>query len=190
MAAYYYPMYPADFLPPLVDHVHERPHPHRNLLQVLTRQSQHEPEPNQPDVDIRDAFTEYLIEVDVPGVEDAKSISVVWSSNRHLVISGTIKRPHSKGFKHVTTASTTGTRDAEGIWQAPVNDKTSAQEDPHFPTLLVNERRIGPFRRYFNFPVDMDMEKLEAKLTAGVLNIKIPKKVDDGGKAGKAEILS
>lgn len=56
------------------------------------------------------------------------------------------------------------------------------------PYLLSGERRIGTFRREFHFPVDVDMEHLEAKSEAGLLRVKVPKKIHSFPKgSGKIE---
>ena len=59
------------------------------------------------------------------------------------------------------------------------------------PWLILGERRIGSFRREFNFPVDVDMEKLSAKLEAGLLTIKVPKRINSYPRgSGKLKIVS
>ena len=74
----------------------------------------------------------------------------------------------------------TGTRDAHGNWKGP---------QLHEPELLAGERRIGPFRRHFTFPEEVDMEKLVAKLDAGLLNIRVPKKGLTAVKTGKVNVI-
>ena len=59
------------------------------------------------------------------------------------------------------------------------------------PWLILGERRIGSFRREFSFPVDVDMEKLSAKLEAGLLTIKVPKRINSYPRgSGKLKIVS
>jgi HSP20 family molecular chaperone IbpA len=157
---------------PIVDHPHERTHQHRNLLSYLAHQKpQPEAHPNYPDVDVRDAFTEYLIDIEVPGIKAASEISVQWTTSRSLVVSGSCERPGSKDKKEQPqqprTYSVTGSRDEHGDWKAP--------DDASEPYLLIGERRIGPFRRHVNFLVDVETEKLSAKLEAGLLSLRVPK---------------
>lgn len=176
--AYYF--YAYDFPPPIVDHMHQRPHQHRNLFQYLTHQKPRpEDYPNQPDVDIRDAFTEYIIHVEVPGIKDSNSINVTWTTSRSLVISGSVKAPESGPIRTDKPDDPTGTRDAHGTWNEPPS---------HEPELLIGERRLGPFRRHISFPEEVNMEKLTAKLEAGLLTIRVPKKGVSAAKSGKVDV--
>jgi HSP20 family molecular chaperone IbpA len=166
--SYYY--YGYEFPPPIVDHVHQRTHQHRNLFQYLTHQNPRpEDYPNRPDCDIRDAFTHYFVDVEVPGVKNPKDITVVWTSTRSLVVSGSIEAPDTAYTTTVTVKpeNVTGTRDAEGDWK---------ERAPHEPELLIGERKMGPFRRHFTFPEEVNMEMLAARLDAGLLRIRVPKK--------------
>jgi HSP20 family molecular chaperone IbpA len=167
----------SDFSPPFVDHLHERPVSHQSLLQYLLR---HRPQPQstitQPDLDIRETEHEYIIDVELAGVSDKNAINVEWTSSRSLVVSGNIGRPSIPDDKPTDSAPETsakmsiGARGAAGEW-TPAPDTQS-------PTvvLVVAERKVGPFRRHFNFPVDVDTHKLKAMLKSGLLTIKVPKK--------------
>jgi len=170
----------SDFAAPIVDHLHERQHRRQSLIQYLThRKANLSPIINQPDVDIRDADKEYFIDVELPGVGNKEAITIEWTSNRDLYISGDVDRPsipedsigHDVHKKSVTAE--TGTRDTTtGEWIPP--------RDPHpkKPTLLAAERKVGPFRRHFTFPLEVDMEQLKAKLDNGLLVIRVPKRVN------------
>jgi HSP20 family molecular chaperone IbpA len=150
--AYYY-----DIPPPLVDHLHERPHQHQNLIQYLAhRPPRPEDHPNQPDVDFRDATKEYLIEIEVPGTKKPSEITVSWTGSRSLLLTGNTLRPD---------------------YGSPENTQIEdVQLQPHAGKahLLVGERRVGPFRRYVNFPTDV--ENVSVTLEAGLLKIRAPKK--------------
>jgi len=176
---------PTDFsAAPIVDHIHERPH-HQNLFQYLARRKANLTAITNPDLDIRDTDKEYFIDIELPGVGDKDAIKIEWTSNRDLSISGEIDRPSipddSDGHAGQRKQSETGTRTAEGDWIPP--------RKPHSgkPTLLTAERKVGPFRRHFTFPVEVDMEKLKAKLDNGLLVIRVPKKPNAYG-SGRVNI--
>jgi HSP20 family molecular chaperone IbpA len=60
---------------------------------------------------------------------------------------------------------------------AAENSKVEEEQPVQSPGgvhLLVGERKIGPFRRYINFPTDV--ENVSVTLEAGVLKIRAPKK--------------
>ena len=44
------------------------------------------------------------------------------------------------------------------------------------PTILLSERQIGPWRRTFTLPDDVEMQELKARLDGGLLRIDLPKK--------------
>jgi HSP20 family molecular chaperone IbpA len=170
--------YPPDLNPPIVDHLHTRHQPHPSLLQYLAHRNPYlKPAINQPDLDLRDTESEYVIEVELPGITDKNAIKIEWTSSRSLSIIGNIDRPvipdntSSTATLEKMTKSSTGTRGADGEWIPP------SDAQPQRQMLMVAERKIGPFQRHFNFPVDVDVENLKAKLEAGLLTIRVPKKV-------------
>jgi len=168
--AYYY--YGYDFPPQIADHLHQRNHQHQTFLQYLTNQKPRpEDYPNQPDVDIRDAFTEYIVDIEVPGIKNPHDIKVSWTSSRSLLVSGNVVRPE---IGHPAAG-----KDAH---------EEGKEHHVHEPELLVRERRLGPFRRHFTFPDEVDMEKLVAKLDAGLLTIRVPKKGLTAVKSGKVDV--
>lgn len=150
--AYYY-----DMPPPLVDSPHERHHQHQSLVQYLARRHPRpEEHPNQPDVDFRDAIQEYLVEVEVPGIKKPDEIHVAWTGTRSLLLTGSVARPDYGAPENAEVEEEKSEPRAGGIH------------------LLVGERKVGPFRRYINFPTDV--EDVSVTLEAGVLKIRAPKK--------------
>lgn len=187
MAALYAHPY-AYYEPPfeLVDHPHERLHQHNTFLGAMTRRRPDQKAyPNHPDVDISDAIGYYLIELELPGIKDASAIALNWTSCRSLVVAGNSNRSWelkptsdtesaSKGEKEKIDA----TNEVELKTRAPTDARAKTDgRNAHLPPyLVIGERRIGSFRREFHFPVELDVEKVEAKLEAGLLSIKLPKK--------------
>jgi len=171
--AYYY-----DLPPPIVDHPHERTHQHQSLLQYLARRHPRpELHPNAPDLDVRDAPGEYLVEIEVPGLKEPKEVHVSYTSDRSILVVGNITRPDYGYPADESPAQTTEPT------TAPATKEATAGLPPHGPYLLVGERRIGPFRRYINFP--SDVENITVKLDAGVLKIRAVKKpVKEGELVG------
>lgn len=162
--AYYY-----DLPPPLVDNPHERHHQHQSLVQYLARRHPRpEEHPNQPDVDFRDAISEYLIEVEVPGIKKPDEVVVSWTGSRSLLLTGDVKRPD-----YGTPANATV-------------EEEQTEQHPGGVHLLVGERRVGPFRRYINFPTDV--ENVNVTLEAGVLKIRAPKKGFSEASATKVDV--
>ena len=44
------------------------------------------------------------------------------------------------------------------------------------PTVLLSERKVGPWRRTFTLPEDVEMKELKARLDGGLLRIDLPKR--------------
>jgi HSP20 family molecular chaperone IbpA len=107
-------------------------------------------------VDFRDAIKEYLVEVEVPGTKKPSELTVSWTGSRSLLVTGNVVRPD---------------------YGSPDNAEVEEEkEKPHAGGihLLVGERRVGPFRRYINFPTDV--ENVSVTLEAGLLKIRAAKK--------------
>jgi hypothetical protein len=44
------------------------------------------------------------------------------------------------------------------------------------PTVLLSERKLGPWRRTFTLPDDVEIQELKARLDGGLLRIDLPKR--------------
>jgi len=54
------------------------------------------------------------------------------------------------------------------------------------PTILLAERKTGPWRRTFTLPEDVEMKELKARLEGGLLRIDLPKRSIEESDAGKS----
>jgi HSP20 family molecular chaperone IbpA len=190
----------AYYEPPLllVDHPRERLHQHNTFLGVVARKNPDQKAyPNHPDVDISDAVCHFLIELEVPGIKDADSIALNWTSRRSLVVAGSSFRSWEPDTSadYRTTSNGDGARktaDRVDLDASVLNDsklKNDNVNDELPPFLVIGERRIGSFRREFHFPVDIVVEKVEAKLEAGLLRVSVPKKSHmDSKGVGKVRV--
>jgi HSP20 family molecular chaperone IbpA len=177
----------AYYEPPLqlVDHPRERLHQHNTFLGVVARKDPDQKAyPNHPDVDISDAIGYYLIELEVPGTKSADSIALNWTSWRSLVVAGSSFRSWEldTGANPSTTSNGhragggAGGRDLDAEALKDSKFRNDGVNDHLLPFLVIGERRIGSFRREFHFPMDIVVEKVEAKLEAGLLRVRVPKK--------------
>lgn len=169
--------YGGDYLSlPFVDRPHERHHQHRTFLQHMARHNPPpEENPNRPDVDIRDFITEYLVDIEVPGVKDTSEVTVKWTSTSSFVVIGTVERPTWGKQKQGTKEQ----QPAAPVVASPEKDMNGNshasgryQQDE---SLVVGERRLGAFRRYVNFPIEVESGGVTAKLEAGLLSLRVPK---------------
>jgi HSP20 family molecular chaperone IbpA len=167
------PLFGYDAPPTFADHPHAREHQHMTYLQYLARKEPDQKNhPNYPDVDIRDAISHYLIELECPGVKDPTDIQCQWTSQRRLTVSGTTTRPeyvpHNDAESLVLMPGVCREKDIPAL-------KDSERERPVY--VVLGERRIGSFRRLFTFPVEVEHESMTARLEAGLLRIKVMKKL-------------
>jgi len=144
---------------PITDHPHQRLHQHQTLLQHLAGKAPTPyVNPNYPDVDLIEDVDHYLIEIELPGVKRPEDVSCKWTSTTSLIVYGVIHRA------------------GDGNDTSQANGDTEDDLNKNGPCLVVGERRIGTFSRRFHFPTSVSMEDMKAKLEAGLLTIKIPKK--------------
>jgi HSP20 family molecular chaperone IbpA len=113
-------------------------------------------------VDVRETKSHFYADVEIAGVEDKESITVQWTSPRTLLVEVTIPRPDVEPWD-----SKTGDNKA-------VSDEKKGEEGV---TLVTGERRIGKLLRVLMFRSEVDAKALQAKLSAGLLRIKVPKRI-------------
>lgn len=168
------PLYYYETPQELADHPHQRTHQHNTLLGVLSRRGPDQKAyPNHPDCDISDNLSHYIVNLEVPGVKDPKSIGLNWISWRTLVITGTIERPWERAQQ---LAPADAPKDEVALEQARNGHKAakkpidSGDYDGELPPwLILGERKIGFFRRELHFPVcSFLLRGLETELTLSI----------------------
>jgi len=130
----------------------------------------YEREVHTPHSDIRETAEKYYIDVELPGCGDKDKFTLKWTNKKTLLVVAEIKRPVVEGEteeqKPEGESSKVGTADNN----APYCDVGCPV---HY---IERERKIGTFARAFNFYVDVDHDKIDAKLHHGLLSIVLPKK--------------
>jgi HSP20 family molecular chaperone IbpA len=104
--------------------------------------------------------SDYFADIEIPGVENKEIITVQWTTPHTLLIEATISRLQVEDWDARADGAKTesGDKRNEGV------------------TWITSERRIGKLVRILMFPTDVDMRALQAKLVAGLLRIKVPKR--------------
>ncbi|ETI21820.1 hypothetical protein G647_05889 [Cladophialophora carrionii CBS 160.54] len=149
-----------------------------------------------PPTDIRETLATYHIEIEVAGVTDKEAIVVQWLSPHTLLVQGVASRPANIGL----TDQDEGKRIWEGkegegwatesghakkpeptdggpLMRTPSRETVEAEYlADTTPTILLSERKIGPWRRTFTLPEDVEMRELKARLEGGLLRIDLPKR--------------
>lgn len=155
---------------------------------------------HNPKADVRETASKFYIEVELPGLEHKSDLVLKWLSTRSILVSCDLRRKsieEEKGSDENTKVSNTEVGPgavqnkpaSDGFKAAPANSETKGAADDSPSTkkpedhehkhpfhLTVGERNIGHNSRAFHFPVDVEREKMTAKLAAGLLRLEVPKR--------------
>jgi HSP20 family molecular chaperone IbpA len=163
---------------PIVDHIHAR---HWGFHWPINNAHKLDQVIFYPDVDVRDYKTGYAIDMELPGLDDKRSVKVEWISKHDIVISGLLARPSLPAAMSHGTANGLQTKTTEFATVSSKNDKPA-------PMLLVGERRAGNFCRKFHLPMEVDAANLRARLEDGLLKIRVDKVKTDQRTSGQTQI--
>jgi len=148
----------------------------------------------QPKFDVREEKENYLLNGELPGIEQ-KDISIEFTDSQTLVIKGRTEREYSSGTPNAIEGSGQQGRITEGgdhaYHKATVEDegaegqkengtsstevvKQKEAEEPKY-RYWVSERSVGEFHRSFTFPGRVDQDAVKASLKNGILSVVVPK---------------
>ncbi|EXJ77432.1 hypothetical protein A1O3_09658 [Capronia epimyces CBS 606.96] len=150
-----------------------------------------------PATDIRETMRAYHIEIETPGVTDKNDILVQWLSPHTLLVQGDIRRPRNIGLLDPNLDPADRVWEGQGDGWAQESGHARQQDEDDggplqrtlsretieaqlradaIPTVLLAERKLGPWRRTFTLPEDVEMKELKARLEGGLLRIDLPKR--------------
>lgn len=143
-----------------------------------------------PKFDVKENKDSYELHGELPGVEQ-KNISIEWTDNNTLTISGKHEHVREEGRRPTTIEAGEGQKKIESH-QPTVEDETAestnkdsqvakqsdqqqiTKEEPK-QRYWVSERSVGSFHRSFAFPARVDQDAVKASLKNGILSIVVPK---------------
>lgn len=134
---------------------------------------------HSPPVDIRETATDFYLDLELPGVADSSSVNIQWTSSRTFVVEGSITRPGIEGESASAGPSNATNGQAKATEEKPADSSTNTAA--HDNDIILSERLTGKYVRNFDFPVDVDIKGMKAKLEAGLLRIRVPKKKTEKG---------
>jgi len=147
-----------------------------------------------PSFDITETPQAYVLEGELPGMSDKKSVDIEFTDHQTLLVKGKIEKVDTA--KQVTSTEEAETERPKSPHQPTIEDVID-EDDAASTTILtptstvfdekkqpkkeqirywVSERTIGSFQRTFSFPGLVDQEKVTATLKDGILTIVVPKK--------------
>ncbi|KAH8651286.1 hypothetical protein BX600DRAFT_441721 [Xylariales sp. PMI_506] len=126
-----------------------------------------------PHTDIRETAEKYYIDVELAGLVAKEDYSLKWTNSRTLLVQAQIKRPQLP----------------EEVAAASLPERTPGFDvEPRKFHFLARERGIGTFARAFYFNVDVDHDRIEAQLQAGLLRLVLLKKEPEHMLAKDVEV--
>jgi len=144
-----------------------------------------------PNFDVHETDKEYVLEGELPGLNDKSNVSIEFTDHNTLLIRGKIERSyqsgtppdqqqaHMKGAHESEKKTHKPTVEEEGEnkeTQVTKTDDQNKQVGQPTTKYWVSERSVGSFQRSFSFPGEVDQDNVTAKLKDGILTVKVPKK--------------
>ncbi|EWC46487.1 hypothetical protein DRE_04210 [Drechslerella stenobrocha 248] len=153
-----------------------------------------------PSFDVKETKDSYVLDGEVPGINDKSALDLSFVDANTLVIKGHIERSSETGKPAAVKASEdknaadasaanyhTPTVEEEG--EAPSasaltkeeNTATEVEKHTESDKYWVRERYVGEFQRAFSFPQSVDHDAVKASLKDGILSIVVPKRTGPDG---------
>jgi len=144
-----------------------------------------------PNFDVHETPKEYILEGELPGIEDKKAINIEFTDANTLVVRGKIERSYTSGtppsgaiegtsMKGAITEA--GEKEGEQQNKDQLAEKKQEKQDKHKQDkqeektkYWVSERTVGSFQRSFSFPGEIDQDGVKASLAHGLLKVIVPK---------------
>ncbi|KAI9733098.1 MAG: hypothetical protein M1834_003645 [Cirrosporium novae-zelandiae] len=142
----------------------------------------------QPKFDLKETNDKYELHGELPGLEQ-KDVNIEFTDPQTLVVSGHTEREYTSGTPPAGVLEA-GKQPAkiEGSKKATVEDEVSPNagnkevqtkkkqpQEQEESKYWISERSIGEFYRTFQFPSNVDHEKVKASLKNGILSVVVPK---------------
>jgi HSP20 family protein len=155
-----------------------------------------------PDFDLRETPEAYFLDGEFPSIQGRDAINLQWIDGRTLRVQGTVhkvdlkkewgvdvveERDEAYGRNdldprkemHGDEVASNGLNPNGEIIvasaQTPATTPNPARAPATTARIWLNERRAGLFIRNFSFPVPVNTENIQARLSQGLLSIVVPK---------------
>ncbi|KAJ4986582.1 30 kDa heat shock protein (hsp20-like protein) [Stagonosporopsis vannaccii] len=142
-----------------------------------------------PKFDVKETKESYELHGELPGVEQ-KNISIEWTDNNTLTISGKHEHVREEGQRptpieageeqkkiesHQPTVEDETAESASKDTQVAKHSEQQVTKEEPKQRYWVSERSVGSFHRSFAFPARVDQDAVKASLKNGILSIVVPK---------------
>ncbi|KAK4167899.1 putative heat shock protein [Cladorrhinum sp. PSN259] len=136
-----------------------------------------------PKFDVTEHDKEYTLQGELPGIPTS-NVNIEFTDPQTMVISGHAEKRHEEGDPslRLTGTDTKKIEGKKGDKSIEKSTSTESKEESSKPKYWLSERSFGEFSRVFSFPSSIDQDKVEAKFSDGILDIKVPKAEKKGSK--------
>jgi HSP20 family molecular chaperone IbpA len=134
-----------------------------------------------PDFDLCETPHAYLLDGEFPGICVQEQIKLKWLNGHTLRVEGRVHKSSQdeiRCFDHVTPVEQVHDSEPDKVFpdrETPGGYDAEDKAGGESVHQWLNERREGLFVRTFNFPSPIAIDQIEARLSYGVLHVKIPK---------------
>lgn len=136
-----------------------------------------------PNFDIHETDSAYILEGELPGLDDKSKLTIEFTDDNTLLIRGKIEKSFKKSLPDTESKPIEAAekdekkKDTQVAKQADDSQKqVSKQHECQQVRYWVSERTVGEFQRSFQFPGGIDIDNVKANLEHGLLKIVVPKK--------------
>lgn len=141
-----------------------------------------------PNFDIHETDSAFVLEGELPGLEDKSKINIEFTDDNTLLVRGKVEKsitrtsPNTESKAAESKAAEKSTPTAEDnnietqVAQRPNDSQKAVGKPADGYRYWVSERSVGEFQRSFSFPGTVDIEAVKASLEHGILKIVVPKK--------------
>jgi len=145
--------------------------------QSLLRQSSN-PQTFQPSFDVHETKDAYVLDGELPGLDDKSKLDLSFVDDHTLIVKGRIEKSYSFGDGTENKDTIDESKKSISTPTAVQKKEEGSQEVAPNPNqrYWIRERTFGEFQRTFNFPQNVDHDAVKASLKNGILSIVVPKK--------------
>jgi HSP20 family molecular chaperone IbpA len=154
-----------------------------------------------PDFDLRETAEAYFLEGEFPGAAGRESVAIKWIDGKTLHVEGRIDKTdlkkewsarageRSSAEDHDGASYATPAKPANAEWEeVAVHKGEEAGDGGHSgkedgTRTWLSERRAGLYTRTFSFRNAVDADGTQARLSHGLLRVKVPKLDKSGMKS-------
>jgi len=128
---------------------------------------------------VHETEKEYVLEGELPGLDDKKKLSLEFTDDKTLLVRGKIERSvkrFSDDQGKIQSVEEGDGAEKKAVEGSENKEGEKGEKKEEKPKYWVSERTVGEFSRSFSFPGTIDVDAVQASLEHGILKVVVPKK--------------